>query len=273
MRYFITLLFIFSFTLNAKLKVQRVNSLSDKEWAVEDYLVSEKLDGIRAIWDGKRLWTRNHNPIYAPAFFTKNWPASRLDGELYIGRAQFELVLATVMDTRPNHQAWQKVRFHVFDMPSAAPFFKRAQSYQTLIEQQQNTYLKAVTQHQFLDKSSFNTFYQKVIRNQGEGVILHLKSALFETDKSGSILKLKPHHDHQATVVQVLPGKGKYQGKMGALLVKDKRNKVFKVGTGFTDIMRENPPREGQTIIYRHNGYTKNDLPRFPRFIKLYQSP
>jgi len=56
---------------------------------VQEYLVSEKLDGIRAIWDGYQFSSRQGHPIYAPAWFTQHFPTRPLDGELWIGRGQF----------------------------------------------------------------------------------------------------------------------------------------------------------------------------------------
>ena len=62
--------------------------------------ISEKLDGVRAIWDGKSLWSRNGRLWAAPSWFTncsylrtnEVLPVSiPLDGELWIDRGLFEL--------------------------------------------------------------------------------------------------------------------------------------------------------------------------------------
>lgn len=53
--------------------------------------MSEKLDGLRAVWNGKILLSRNGNPFYAPEFFTKDLPKDTvLDGELFLGRGMFQ---------------------------------------------------------------------------------------------------------------------------------------------------------------------------------------
>ena len=60
------------------------------------YLVSEKLDGVRAVWDGRQLRFRSGRLIHAPAWFTAGFPKHALDGELWIARQSFELVSAAV---------------------------------------------------------------------------------------------------------------------------------------------------------------------------------
>lgn len=54
------------------------------------YLMSEKLDGMRAYWCGKKLWTRSGLPVIAPEWFTADLPSTvELDGELFLGRKLF----------------------------------------------------------------------------------------------------------------------------------------------------------------------------------------
>ncbi|MDP3031565.1 MAG: DNA ligase, partial [Rhodocyclaceae bacterium] len=57
---------------------------------VSQYWVSEKLDGVRAYWDGRQLRFRSGNVILAPAWFIAALPAHSLDGELWLGRGTFE---------------------------------------------------------------------------------------------------------------------------------------------------------------------------------------
>ena len=59
-------------------------------------LFSEKLDGVRARWDGHRLSTRNGNPIAVPDSFTAGWPQQAMDGELWLGRGRFQAISALV---------------------------------------------------------------------------------------------------------------------------------------------------------------------------------
>ena len=60
------------------------------------WLVSEKLDGVRARWDGARLVLRSGLPVAAPAWFTRRLPPVALDGELWLGRGRFDALSGLV---------------------------------------------------------------------------------------------------------------------------------------------------------------------------------
>ncbi len=53
------------------------------------WYMSEKLDGVRAYWDGKVFYSRNGHIFYPPDFFIKDFPQMPLDGELWTKRANF----------------------------------------------------------------------------------------------------------------------------------------------------------------------------------------
>jgi DNA ligase-1 len=81
------------------------------------YLVSEKLDGVRALWDGRQLRFRSGRPIAAPAWFMAGLPDAPLDGELWMGRHSFEVLSGAVRRQVPVDAEWRLVRYMVFDMP------------------------------------------------------------------------------------------------------------------------------------------------------------
>ena len=85
---------------------------------VGDYWVSEKLDGVRGHWDGRRLRTRSGLSVEPPAWFTASWPAVPMDGELWIARGRFEQVSTIVRAAAADEVAWRRVRFMVFDLPA-----------------------------------------------------------------------------------------------------------------------------------------------------------
>ncbi len=105
--------------------------------------------------------------------------------------------------------------------------------------------------------------FDEIVRQGAEGLMLHRANALYVTGRSDVLLKLKPLLDTEATVVQHLPGKGKYAGMMGALRVKTPDKKRFVIGTGCSDAVRRNPPAIGTMITYTYRGLTKDGLPRF----------
>ena len=71
--------------------------------------------------------------------------------------------------------------------------------------------------------------------------MLHRADSLYHSGRSDNLLKLKPWQDAEATVVEILPGKGKFKGMMGSLLVSDESGHRFRIGTGFSNKERKNP--------------------------------
>ena len=237
---------------------------------LQDYWVSEKYDGVRALWDGEQFISRGGNIYHAPEWFVANFPKKKLDGELWIARQSFELLVSTVRDTKPDDKAWKKVKFMVFDMPAVNEIFDlRLLELNAVIQTAQIPWLKAVKQYKCPDHSALMVHLDKIKRLGAEGLMLHKGSSLYRAKRSGDLLKVKPYEDAEAVVIGHLPGKGKYQNMLGALRVVLKNGKQFKIGTGFTDAERRSPPEIGSIITYQFRGKTKNGIPKFASFLRL----
>ena len=237
---------------------------------ISDYLVSEKYDGIRAIWTGSELLTRQGNPISAPDWFTAPLPDVWLDGELWTKRQNFEDLSSIVRTQIPEEERWHEVQYMVFDMPDAQlPFEERYKNYSNLIEQINTEHIKAVKQQRFHSNHELSKHLQALVEQGAEGLMLHLATAHHQSGRSDALLKLKPYFDDEAEVIAHLPGKGKYTDMLGALRVRNQQGIEFSIGTGFTDAERANPPPVGSIITYKYHGYTNNGVPRFASFLRI----
>lgn len=237
---------------------------------VEQYWVSEKLDGVRAYWDGKQLITRGGNVIAAPAWFVADFPTQALDGELWLARNKFAETLSIVSKHQPIDSEWQNIRYYVFELPDAVgTFTARVRAMQTLVAQQNSPYLKKVSQFRLANQEALFTKLQALEQQGAEGLMLHHQDSLYHTGRSQALLKLKSYQDNEATVIGYRPGKGKYQGMVGALIVRTADGREFAIGSGLTDLLRQNPPAKGTVVTYRYNGYTNNGIPRFARFLRV----
>lgn len=237
---------------------------------LEHWLISEKYDGVRAYWDGQRLMTRNGYPIKIPEEFTRNWPRQHLEGELWIGYGQFSRLAGLIQQHQPPEQDWQAVRFMLFDLPQwPGTFVQRSDQLAALVKEASAPNLKVIKQHQGLNTDRMEALLRGVVDRGGEGLMLHRGQALYQLQRSSDIRKLKPCQDADAQVLAHLPGKGKYSGMMGSLLVQLEDGSRFKIGTGFTDAERASPPPEGSTITFRYNGLTTHGKPRFARFLRI----
>lgn len=239
---------------------------------VTRYLVSEKLDGVRAVWDGQQLRFRSGRPVPAPAWFIAGLPKQALDGELWLGRGTFERLSGIVRREVPDDAEWRQVRYMIFELPQApGTFAERAEAIRQLVRQANLPWLQEIGQFPAVDRSTLQKRFQEVVKAGGEGLMLHRADALYETGRSDTLLKLKPWDDAEAVVVAHLPGKGKYAGQLGALRVRLPDGREFRLGSGFTDAQRREPPPLGSTVTYRYRALTAGGLPRFATFMRLRQ--
>ncbi len=235
-----------------------------------DYWISEKLDGVRALWDGKSLTFRSGNPVNAPDWFTRDLPKQPLDGELWLGRGSFERLSGIVRKTIPVDAEWREVRYMLFELPGApGSFTERKDALKRLVEAAGLPWLHTVEQYRVADRKALKARLDAVVALGGEGLMLHRADDSPASATAGELLKLKPYLDADARVVAHLPGKGRHTGRLGALLVAAPDGRRFRIGGGFSDAQRDTPPPVGGTVIYRYRGLTRNGLPRFPVFLRL----
>lgn len=237
--------------------------------ALADYWVSEKYDGVRGYWDGRRLWTRNGEPISPPGWFTAGWPAVPMDGELWAGRGRFTQAVSAVRQQVPDEDAWRAMRFMVFDLPAHGGVFDaRLDALRALLLPLDSSSIKLVPQRKVATEAALNALMRETVRSGGEGLMLHRGASLYRAERNDDLLKLKPHEDADARVLAHLPGQGKYAGQMGALVVETPTGQRFRIGSGFTDSQRRDPPAVGSWISYRHRGFHDSGLPRFATFLR-----
>lgn len=236
-----------------------------------DYLVSEKLDGVRGYWDGEKLLTRGGERVEAPGWFTAGWPDFPLDGELWVGRGQFASAVSTVRQQTPDDAAWRKLHFMAFDLPRhPGTFAERNEALKPLIAGLAQPWVRQVEQFKVADRAELRAAFDRVVKNGGEGLMLHRAASHYQAGRSDDLLKLKPYQDAEARVIAHLPGKGRHQGVLGALLVETVEGLRFRIGTGFSDADRRNPPALGSWVTYRHIGLNGGSgIPLFASFMRV----
>ena len=307
MRYILTSVCVFLITavthVYAQSKLDIVDGLqlakqyehSRQDINVTDYWVSEKLDGIRARWDGTELRTRNDNKIFAPVWFTQNWPKATIDGELWIERGQFELTASIVLSKLTEGKShlvanslsraktteddiaaasisdkrWADVRFMAFDMPVAGqPFDSRLNMLNSLVEATLNPTFAVIAQFKLTSIDVLEEKLKQVTQEGGEGLMLHHGNAFYQSGRSDNLLKVKQFEDAEAKVLAQLPGKGQFRNMMGSLLVETSTGIQFKLGTGFSEEERQAPPAVGSWVTFKFYGVTKNGKPRFASYLR-----
>ena len=230
---------------------------------------SEKLDGVRALGDGQQLDTRKGNRREGTKGFGKELPDVNLEGELWAGRGNFHVVQTTVLDHKPSDKAWQEIEFMLFDMPGAAgDYQKRYYNILHWVRVINEPHIGYVRHTPIPSEEALFHQLDNVDDSQGEGLMLRKITSRYQAGRSNDLLKLKRHHDAEATVIGYKAGTGKYKGMMGSILVHTEDGVEFYIGTGFTDEVRLFPPGIGSQISFRYNGFTQHGKPKFARFVR-----
>lgn len=231
--------------------------------------MSEKYDGLRGYWDGRKLWSRKGNIIHVPEFFLGELPRDIvLDGELWIGHGEFEETVSTVRSERPDNR-WRRVRYMVFDAPEAEGTFEQRMRFLRTVLPEGNRFVKVVAQERCQGVAELVAERDRIVRLGGEGLMLRQPNSAYEPGRSTALLKVKLYDDAEATVIQHQPGKGKFAGKLGSLRVRTNDGREFSIGSGFTEAQRESPPPIGTVITYRFRGLTAKGMPRFPSYFRV----
>lgn len=237
------------------------------------YLVSEKLDGVRAVWDGTQLRFRSGRIIHAPAWFTAGFPKHALDGELWMGRQSFERLSGAVRRQEALDTEWKGITYQLYELPNGeGDFAARIQTLEASVRNAGVAWLQVLPQSRVADRAALKLMLGKIVHAGGEGLMLHRLDAQWQTGRSEVLLKLKPQLDAEAEVIAHESGQGKYKGMLGALMVVTPDGQRFRLGTGLSDVQRRNPPKIGTTITYRYRDLTSSGLPKFASFLRVRES-
>lgn len=262
MRFIILLLFgVLSFSI----ELQKPKVYNEEN--VTGWYMSEKLDGIRAYWNGKELLTRKGKKIFAPKWFIKDFPNFQLDGELWTKRDDFEKIQNIVMDKNPSDD-WKLITYNIFETPnSEGDFLERLKKAEKWIEKKSLSHVKIIKQIKIKDENHLNKFLEKIITLKGEGVIVKDSSQPYHTGRSSHVLKVKKAQDMEGVVIDInLNEKTKL---LKSLVIKLENGVIFNLGNGFSKKQREIYPKIGDIITFKYYGFTKYKKPKFASFLYI----
>lgn len=236
---------------------------------ISGWLVSEKLDGVRAYWDGKMLFSKNGNPLHAPEKFYHDFPPFAMEGELWGGRGTFEKTVS-IVKKQQAHDGWLELKFAIFDVPQeGGGFAQRLQKAKDWFDKHPSPFAFVIPQKTIEEKRELQAELQQVEKLGGEGVIVRKPDTLYSRGRSHEILKVKNFLDMEARVIAHIGGNGENRGRLGSLLVEIPNKIRFKIGTGFSDHERGNPPPVGSIITFKYYGFLKSGRPKFPSFLRV----
>lgn len=227
--------------------------------------MSEKLDGIRAYWNGKELLTKNGNKIFIPKVLIKNYPSFHLDGELWTKRNDFENIQNIVLDKTPTKQ-WKEITYNIFEVPNQkGNFYERIKVLENWLKINRNTNIRIIKQIKCKNKKHLNTYLESLINKKAEGVIIKNPSIPYFIGRSENILKVKKFKDMEGKVIDINYNKN---NKFKSLKILLKNNVTFNLGGGFSNKEKINHPIVGDIVTFKYYGLTKYKKPKFASFLR-----
>lgn len=239
----------------------------DSSTDLTDWWMSEKLDGVRAYWDGKQFLSRQGNIYHAPDWFIEGLPVVPLDGELWIDRKKFQRTVSIVRRQDKN-DLWNEVRFLVFDAPAGAGGFEdRLTLLKDTLAAGAAKFARLHPHERCKNLEALRAELARIEALGGEGLMLRQPGSKYVAGRSATLLKVKTFRDAEAVVIGQQAGAGRHKGRMGALLVRLANGTEFAIGTGFSDREREHPPAVGATVTFRYQELSEAGVPRFPSWV------
>jgi DNA ligase-1 len=260
--YIVSISFI-SIFCNA-IELQKANTYNEKH-SISGWMMSEKFDGIRAYWNGEKLLSKNGNIIYAPKWFTKDFPSFKLDGELWTKRNDFENIQSIVLDKTPSPM-WNQITYNIFEVPNIKGNFRKRLN--KIIKWQKinkNSYIKIIEQIECKNKQDLENYLNKLVNLKAEGVMIKNPSLEYFVGRSSNILKVKKFKDMEAEVININYKNGKFK----SLVLQLDNNIIFNLGNGFSKDEKKNHPKIGDIVTFKYYNLTKFGKPKFASFLRI----
>ncbi|KNC54095.1 DNA ligase [Thecamonas trahens ATCC 50062] len=259
--------------------------LLPRKWELErgddptGWWLSEKLDGVRAYWDGSAFYSRLGNQFNAPPEFTAGLPGPDLplDGELFLAHGAFQTAVGAVRSSDASR--WATLTYCVFDAPPVLgsgrdpPFETRFAKVQAWYTAAQPRFARIVDHIACTSPLHLTDELERIEAMGGEGVMLRQAGSRYVRGRSQTLRKLKSFHDAEAIVVahtKLMSSAARHAGVpglVGSLRCRMANGTEFSVGSGLSDAVRAAPPPIGAIITYRFTELTDGGVPRHPRFV------
>jgi len=249
------------------IELQKPKVYNENEHEINGWYMSEKLDGIRAYWNGKELLSKNGNKIHAPTWFIKDFPKFELDGELWTKRDDFESIQNIVLDKTPSDD-WKKVTYNIFEVPNQkGDFDERLKVAIQWVKKYKNRYIRIIPQIKCKNKEHLEAYLQELINKKAEGVIIKNPHKEYFIGRNSNILKVKKFKDMEGEIIGFNYDVNK---RLKSLVLKLDNGINFNLGGGFKEKDRLNHKfKIGNIITFKYYGFTKYGKPKFASFLRV----
>jgi len=232
------------------------------------WCMSEKFDGVRAIWTSTELKTRTGSTIKAPEWFVSRLPRDHgLDGELWLGHGRFDEV--NTMFRSANDERWHEAKYMVFDLLDPLTIHDPYCDRYRLLQKLDLRPPLVLVKQQPIDSLEHATNYLHLVVDQGgEGIVVRDPDAAYMPNKRPAhIRKWKLAKRGTGVVVGHVPGRGRLKGCVGSMVVEasDGGKRFYLANSegcrGHKAI--------GSTVHYKFMELTKHGVPRHPVMVTV----
>ena len=258
-------------------KVQLANTLkfdNIKKYTGKSYLVSEKMDGIRAIAINSEgtlnLYKRSGKPAEHLETLTEQLNILNekykerygveiryIDGELFSEDIHFNEIISAVSKTKNTIKSeTDKISLTIFatdledyEMENTDEMLERFDEYKKIIKENNLTNIKFVDYKLVKLPKNEEECKQKILEINAEYIEKGYEGTMFrdihkpyDWKRSDALLKFKHFFENDFKVIGIEEGKGNFEGKLGALVCTgniDGKEINFRVGSGFKEEERE----------------------------------
>jgi len=235
---------------------------------VTNWLMSEKLDGVRGYWNGKELISRSGKAFAVPSWFTKDFPSFEIDGELWTKRGDFEHIIS-IVNKQKAHEGWRDISYNIFEVPhQKGGLLERLEVLKKWLGKYPNKFIKIIPQKVCQSSEHIKEELKRVEVLGAEGLVVRNPKALYIDKRTSEALKVKSFQDDECVITGYTKGHGKFDGLVGALKCAW-QDRILKIGSGLSDKERKNPPKIGTEITFKYNGLTQKGNPKFPVFLRV----
>lgn len=249
------------------------HGLKYKDQNISGWLMSEKLDGVRAVWDGEKLCSRRGNSFHPHPVFISNLPPFPLDGELWTRRNDFETIASIVNDSNESSR-WLKLTYNIFEVPNAGgDFLARLDKARRWFKTHPNPHVRIIEHKPVRSDTELKRFLAEIESKGGEGAMVKNPFQPYTPGRNAHLLKVKSYEDMEGWVIDYKAGKGRFEGMVGSLHIELPNGIRFYLGSGLSLEERKNPPPLGSLITFKYYGLTKTGKPRFASFMRVRNTP
>ncbi len=235
---------------------------------IEGWWLSEKLDGVRGYWTGKRMLSRGGHEIILPAWFRDQLPDFALDGELWTERGDFSRLSGIVRRKVPGEE-WRAVSYNIFEVPGApGTFIERIRYARDWLEVHPAANIRVIEQQPCRGREHLQAELERIEALGGEGLMLRRPGQPYGPG-SGELLRVKRFYEQAGVVIGHKSGEGRHAGRMGSLQVELENGVRFYIGTGFSDAERDQPPPVGSRIRFSYKELNQSGIPRHASFVEV----